>query len=187
MSLHISIDFVVRSLLNDLQRHNKSMPTSIIREIWEKYTYTLEHHRNILMELLICCLRDKNKITLQLNLPNHPEVLIFNCLSEIFESAQKSVLRSLLELSCYRSSQTTFYKFYGLWLMALYGLVLEARLVRALSMQRLEDSLEDVDALVGYAIILLDFFSNSNLASVFSGYKEQMQKKILDIRIYYAD
>uniref|UniRef100_A0A1B0G091 Uncharacterized protein n=1 Tax=Glossina morsitans morsitans TaxID=37546 RepID=A0A1B0G091_GLOMM len=67
----------------------------------------LEHHWNILMKVLICWLRDKNKITLQLNLPNHPEVLILNCLSEIFDSAQKSLLRNLLELSCDRSSQTT--------------------------------------------------------------------------------
>ncbi|KAL9900180.1 fancd2 isoform 1-T3 [Glossina fuscipes fuscipes] len=108
-----SIDLVVLLLLIDiredntlyieniLKHHSKNMPTSIILEIRDKYTPILERHWNILMEILNCFLRDKNKTTVEF------AQSACSCLFEISGSVQKSILKKLLELTCERSSQTT--------------------------------------------------------------------------------
>uniref|UniRef100_A0A1B0FNR3 Fanconi anemia group D2 protein n=1 Tax=Glossina morsitans morsitans TaxID=37546 RepID=A0A1B0FNR3_GLOMM len=54
-------------------------------------------------------------------------------------------------------------------------------LVRVLQMQRYEGSLDLINALLGCAIILPDFFDDPDLDSIFNDYDEQLQKKILDI------
>ncbi|XP_053945249.1 Fanconi anemia group D2 protein homolog [Anastrepha ludens] len=54
-------------------------------------------------------------------------------------------------------------------------------LVRSLHLQRYQGSLEQINALLGCAIILPSFFDESNTDSIFYDYDEQLQKRILDI------
>ncbi|XP_067618049.1 Fanconi anemia group D2 protein homolog isoform X2 [Eurosta solidaginis] len=54
-------------------------------------------------------------------------------------------------------------------------------LVRSLHLQRYQGSLEQINALLGCAIILPSFFDESNTDAIFYDYDEQVQKRILDI------
>ncbi|XP_017471044.1 PREDICTED: Fanconi anemia group D2 protein isoform X2 [Rhagoletis zephyria] len=54
-------------------------------------------------------------------------------------------------------------------------------LVRSLHLQRYQGSLEQINALLGCAIILPSFFDESNTDAIFYDYDEQLQKRILDI------
>uniref|UniRef100_A0A1A9WNL2 Fanconi anemia group D2 protein n=1 Tax=Glossina brevipalpis TaxID=37001 RepID=A0A1A9WNL2_9MUSC len=108
-----SIDFVVLLLLMDVREDNasyienvfkhfsKTTPTSILREIREKYTPMLEHYWNILMEILDCFLRDKHEATVKY------AQSACSSFFEISSDVQKSILKKLLQLTCERSSQST--------------------------------------------------------------------------------
>ncbi|XP_014088001.2 Fanconi anemia group D2 protein homolog [Bactrocera oleae] len=54
-------------------------------------------------------------------------------------------------------------------------------LVRSLHLQRYQGSLEQINALLGCAIVLPTFFDESNSDAIFYDYDEQLQKRILDI------
>ncbi|XP_019844495.2 Fanconi anemia group D2 protein isoform X2 [Bactrocera dorsalis] len=54
-------------------------------------------------------------------------------------------------------------------------------LVRSLHLQRYQGSLEQINALLGCAIVLPTFFDESNSDAIFYDYDEQLQKLILDI------
>ncbi|XP_039954173.1 Fanconi anemia group D2 protein [Bactrocera neohumeralis] len=54
-------------------------------------------------------------------------------------------------------------------------------LVRSLHFQRYQGSLEQINALLGCAIVLPTFFDESNSDAIFYNYDEQLQKLILDI------
>ncbi|XP_054081207.1 Fanconi anemia group D2 protein homolog isoform X3 [Zeugodacus cucurbitae] len=54
-------------------------------------------------------------------------------------------------------------------------------LVRSLHLQRYQGSLEQINALLGCAIVLPSFFDDSNSDALFYDYDEQLQKRILDI------
>ncbi|XP_004536027.1 Fanconi anemia group D2 protein [Ceratitis capitata] len=54
-------------------------------------------------------------------------------------------------------------------------------LVRSLHLQRYQGSLEQINALLGCAMVLPSFFDESNSDAIFYDYDEQLQKSILDI------
>ncbi|ALC46708.1 Fancd2 [Drosophila busckii] len=63
----------------------------------------------------------------------------------------------------------------------IYELTPLFNLVSVLSNQRWQHSLEQINALLGCAIILPEFFDDDNYLSIFDNYDEELQKKILHI------
>ncbi|XP_075147776.1 fancd2 [Haematobia irritans] len=84
-----------------LRRHIRHVSTSVVQEIRKKYAPMLEHHWNILMQIINTFLRDKHKPVVDF------ARAACGSFFEISESVQKLVLKKLLELTCEKSNQNT--------------------------------------------------------------------------------